>query len=146
MKKRLYHLFPLVIAALVVPGGTKAHAQIIGSIEANIPFPFYVGNGKFPPGKYSIQDTGALIAGTMEISSADGKSSALFETLQSRDKTIPQTTELIFSDLHGRYFLTELYDREDRYGAKAIDAGYSKMYKAATEGAELKHVAAVHSK
>jgi len=146
VKKRLHYLFPLLIAALVAPGGAKAHAQIVGAIEADIPFPFYVGSGKFPAGKYYFRETDAVNASVMEISSVDGKTSGLFDTLESRDKTLPQATELIFSHLRDRYFLTKLYDREDRYGASAIDAGYSKKYKAATEGSEFKHVPAVHTK
>lgn len=33
---------------------TKADAQIVGDMEANIPFQFHAGNSKLPPGKYVI--------------------------------------------------------------------------------------------
>jgi hypothetical protein len=33
---------------------TKARAQIVGNLEADIPFQFRVGNIKLPAGKYNI--------------------------------------------------------------------------------------------
>ena len=46
-------LLALVFAFAIYP--TQAHAQIIGGLEANIPFSFYAGNTKLPAGEYRIQ-------------------------------------------------------------------------------------------
>src|SRR5260370_17435234 len=54
---RVRHLLSLLIALVfsltIYP--TKADAQIIGSLEATIPFAFHAGNTKLPPGKSIIR-------------------------------------------------------------------------------------------
>ena len=53
MKKYQLHLLSIVAFALAA--GISAHAQIIGQIEANIPFQFHAGSAKFPAGKYILK-------------------------------------------------------------------------------------------
>jgi len=40
---------------MITLGAGKGKAQIVGPIEADIQFPFYAGDTKFPPGKYIIK-------------------------------------------------------------------------------------------
>ncbi len=79
-KTRRHHWLSLLIAVLfalmVCP--SKAPAQIIGNLEVNIPFQFHAGNAKLPPGKYIIHMLDNSDLTIMEISSADGSTSALF--------------------------------------------------------------------
>jgi hypothetical protein len=49
----LSFFFALVFAPTIYP--TQAHAQIIGDLEASIPFQFYVGDTKLPAGEYRIR-------------------------------------------------------------------------------------------
>jgi hypothetical protein len=53
---RRHHFLSLLIAfvfgLMIYP--TQANAQIIGDVEASIPFQFHAGNTKFPAGQYRI--------------------------------------------------------------------------------------------
>ena len=55
-KTRRYQLLSLFIALVfaLTMYPTKAQAQIVGNLEADIPFQFHVGNAKLPAGKYTI--------------------------------------------------------------------------------------------
>ena len=75
-KHLLLSLFiALVFALTIYP--TKAQAQIIGQLDVNVPFQFHAGNTKFPSGKYFIHLLDDSDLTVMEISSADGSTSAL---------------------------------------------------------------------
>ena len=52
-----HHLLSFVIALVFALSihPAKAHAQIIGELEVNIPFQFYAGNTKLPAGKYVVR-------------------------------------------------------------------------------------------
>src|SRR6266403_6077893 len=93
---RLRHLLSLVIALVfaltIYP--TKAHAQIIGDLEVNIPFQFHAGNAKLPAGKYRIHMLDDSDLTVMEITSADGSASALFQVQESEANSAPAKSEL----------------------------------------------------
>src|SRR5580692_2058843 len=107
----------IVVSALLLTRGI-AHAQIIGQIVADIPFPFHAGAAKFPAGKYKIRVDDGSDLKTMEIQSADGKSSALFEVRSAQAQNNPQSTELIFNHYGNRYFLVLRCDPDLRKGRK----------------------------
>src|SRR4029077_6522954 len=107
--RQLLPLFiALVFALTIYP--TKAHAHIVGELEANIPFQFHAGNTKLPPGKYVIHVLDNTDLGVMEISSADGSTSALFEVRNADANSAPAKNELIFNKYGNRYFLAKLFD------------------------------------
>jgi hypothetical protein len=142
MNNRVAHL--IVVLALLLTGGI-AHAQIIGRIEADIPFPFHAGAAKFPAGKYTIRVEDGSDLSTMEIQSADGKVSALFEVRSAQAQKSPQSTELIFNHYGNRYFLARIFDEGEKAGSAVVDSGYSKKYGASLEAGETEHVAGRHS-
>ena len=82
-RDQLLLLFIALVFALTMHP-TKARAQIVGNLEADIPFQFHVGNVKLPLGKYNIHVLDNSDLTTMEISSTDGSSSALFEVRTQR--------------------------------------------------------------
>ena len=53
-RKQLMMLGVALIVGLAM-SPTKAHAQIVGDLEVNIPFQFHAGNAKLPAGKYVIR-------------------------------------------------------------------------------------------
>lgn len=121
----------------------KAHAQIIGELEVNIPFQFYAGNAKLPAGKYILHmlDNSDLM--TMEISTADGSTSALFEVEGAEANSAPPKSELIFNKYGNRYFLARVFDEGNPDGSKVPESQYEKRVSQATEEAQA-HVAAYH--
>jgi hypothetical protein len=125
-KRRHYSLLSLFIA-LVFPltmYSSKAQAQIIGNLEADIPFQFHAGNTELPPGKYVIHILDNSDLTIMEISSADGKMSALFDVREAEANSTPARDELIFNKYGNRYFLAKLFDESNADGSAVIESRY----------------------
>jgi hypothetical protein len=142
---RRYQLLSLFIALVITltMNPIKSQAQIIGSLEADIPFQFHVGNTKLPAGKYTIRVVDNSDLSVMEISSTDGSISALFEVRDAQAKSTPGKSELIFNKYGHRYFLERLFDESNPSGSVVVKSGYEKrIAEAAAEGQE--HVPAQH--
>jgi hypothetical protein len=122
---------------------SNAHAQISGEIEANIPFQFHAGNAKFPAGKYVIHVLDNTDLKVMEISSADGSTSALFDVRQTQANAAPAKTELIFNKYGNRYFLAKLFDEGEPGGSTVAKSRYEEKVGAAAAEAQA-HVPAQH--
>jgi hypothetical protein len=140
-----YQLLSLFIA--LVSGLTmyppKTQAQIIGNVEANIPFQFYAGSTKFPPGNYVIHVLDNSDLTLMEISSADGKMSAVFDVRDAEANSAPAKSELIFNKYGDRYFLAKLFDESNPNGSAVIESRYEKRVDKGTAEAQ-EHVPAHH--
>jgi hypothetical protein len=128
-RTRGYKFLPLfitlVFALAIYP--SKAHAQIVGDLEVNVPFQFHAGNTKLPPGRYSIHLLDDTDLTVMEISSADGSTSALFEVQQLEANSTPTKSELIFNKYGNRYFLAKLFDEGNPSGSEVIKSHYEKQ-------------------
>ena len=121
----------------------KAHAQIIGELEVNVPFQFYAGNAKFPAGKYVLHMLDNSDLRIMEISTADGSASALFEVEDAEANSAPPKSELIFNKYGNRYFLARIFDEGNPDGSRVPQSQYEKRVSQATEEAQA-HVPATH--
>jgi hypothetical protein len=137
----LSSLLALVFAFAIYP--TQAHAQIIGGLEANIPFSFYAGNTKLPAGEYRIQVLDNSDLTLMEISRVDGTVSALFQIQDAESNSEPAKSELIFNKYGDRYFLAKLFDQDNRNGSQVTESRYEKRVSQATLEAQ-EHVPAHH--
>src|ERR1700756_448704 len=144
---RLRHLIlffaALVLAVTIYPA--KAHAQIIGNLEVNVPFQFHAGNTKLPAGKYIIHMLDNSDLTVMEISSADGSISALFEVQDAEANSTPGKTELIFNKYGNRYFLAKLFDEGNPNGSEVSKSRYEKRITQAASEPQA-HVAAHRNK
>jgi hypothetical protein len=131
----------LISAAAFSPSRTQA--QIIGNLAAEIPFQFHVGNTTLPAGKYIVHQLEGSDLTMMEITSADGKQSALFNVEPAEAKSTPEKSELIFNKYGDRYFLSEMFDEGNADGSKLFESRDEKQ--ASKEGgADVAHVAASH--
>jgi hypothetical protein len=130
----------LIAALAMCP--TKAHAQITGQLEVNIPFEFHVGDSKLPAGTYLIHSLDTSNLTVMEISSADGSTSVLFDVQSAEARSEPAKDELIFNKYGNRYFLAKLFDEGNPSGEKVIESRYEKRIGQTTEAQE--HVPARH--
>ena len=140
---RGYQLLPLFIAlalALTI-GASKANAQITDSLEVKIPFQFHAGNTKLPAGEYRIHVLDDSDLAVMEISSADGSISALFQVRESEANSAPAKNELIFNKYGNRYFLAKLYEEGNASGSQVAESGYEKALSKETAEAQ-EHVPA----
>jgi hypothetical protein len=131
----------LVFAVAIYP--SKADAQVIGDLEANIPFQFHADDAKLPAGKYVIHALDQTDLTVMEISSADGSTSALFGVRDAQIKTAPAKSELIFNKYGHRYFLAKVFDEGNPSGSTVDKSRYEKRVGQAAAEAQT-HVPAHH--
>jgi hypothetical protein len=120
----LLSLFALGLALTLYP--SQAHAQIVGDLQANIPFQFHVGNTKLPAGEYTIRMLPDSDLTLMEISSADGSASTLFQVEETEAHTTPSKSELIFNKYGDQYFLAQLFDQGEPSGSQLPESRYEK--------------------
>jgi len=142
--QQLLSLFiALVFALALYP--SKAQAQTVGEIEANIPFQFHAGNVRLPAGRYFIHVLDNTDLTVMEITSADGSTSALFDVQGTQATSSPAKSELVFDKYGNRYFLAKLFDEGNPSGSQVLESRYEKrISQASAEGQE--HVAALRRK
>ncbi|HWY58141.1 MAG TPA: hypothetical protein VNZ03_26995 [Terriglobales bacterium] len=140
-----YQLLALFIALVfaLTTYSSKAEAQIVGNLEVDIPFQFHAGNSQLPPGKYIIHALDNSDLTIMEISSADGKMSALFDVREAEANSAPARNELVFNKYGNRYFLAKLFDESNRDGSAVVESRYEKRIDKATAQAQ-EHVPARH--
>ena len=139
---QMLSLFIALVFALTIHP-PQAHAQIIGELEVTVPFQFYAGNAKLPAGKYILHMLDNSDQRIMEISTADGSTSALFEVEDAEANSAPPKSELIFNKYGNRYFLARVFDEGNPDGSRVPASQYEKrVSQAATEAQE--HVPAYH--
>ena len=131
----------LVFAMSIHPA--KAHSQIIGELEVNVPFQFYAGNAKLPAGNYVVRMLDNSDLKIMEISTGDGSTSALFEVDDAEDNAAHRKNELIFNKYGDRYFLAKIFDEGNPDGSRVPESAYEKKVGQATVEAQ-RHVPAHH--
>ena len=141
MKQRVLCLLGSIGVVLAM-STISAQGQIIGELEANIPFTFHAGGAKLPPGKYIIHVLDGSDLSIMEIESADARTSALFEVREAQASTTPQKAVLVFNHYGNRYFLSKRFDGADTVGIVVVDSGYSKKYTPGEASVEEKDVPA----
>ena len=134
--------FTLLFAVSLWP--TSAQAQIIGNLEANVPFQFHVGNTTLPAGRYIIHQLEGSELTIMQISSPDGKLSALFDVESAQARTTPEKSELIFNKYGDRYFLSEMYD-EGNVGGSRLSPSRDEKRASKENGADVAYVTARHA-
>ena len=125
--KRQYFLplfIALAFALAIYP--SKAQAQIVGDLDVNIPFQFHAGNAKLPAGEYRIHMLDDSDLALMEISSADGSTSAIFQVREADTKSTPEKSELIFNKYGDRYFLAELFEEGSSTGSQVVESRYEE--------------------
>jgi hypothetical protein len=107
----------LGISFLLVGGIVAANAQIDGSsaIKFEVAHPFVVDGETLPAGKYSISSIASQGGsnGVLKIQSIDGKEAMLFSTLKKVRSAAAAKTELVFEQVGGEYFLTEIRVKGD---------------------------------
>ena len=102
-------------------GAVAANAQIDSdvTVEANVSHPFVVEKTTLPAGKYIIRAADSEgNPSVMEIRSADGHTSVMFDTESAQPSRTPSQSELVFNKLGDTYFLSEVFVKGDNTGAK----------------------------
>jgi hypothetical protein len=132
----------LLFAMSFLPARTQA--QIVGTLEADVPFQFRVGKTTMPAGRYMIHELEGSELTVMQISSADGKLSALFEVESTQARTTPEKSELVFNEYGDRYFLSEMYDEGNVDGSR-LSPSRDEKRASKENGADVAYVTARHA-
>jgi hypothetical protein len=120
---------------------SKAQAQIVGDLHVKIPFQFHAGNAKLPAGDYRIHALDDSDLTIMEIISADGSASVLFQVQDTEANSTPAKNELIFNKYGNRYFLAKVFEEGSSSGSQVLESRYEKSVSHETMEAQ-EHVAA----
>ena len=124
MHKKLLYL-SAIMAAILISGGTKAQAQLAGTVEAKVPFDFHASGTLFPAGTYTIRSIESANEGLMEIQSADGKKAAVLQTENSGPVAQTKNNQLIFDKTGDDYVLSQIVDADDDSGVDVSNPHYS---------------------
>ena len=138
---KLLLLFIAFIFALALHS-EKAQAQIIGTLQADIPFQFHAGSTELPAGQYSIQVLDDSDLTMMKISSADGSKSALFGVVAAEVNSNPDKSELTFNKYGDTYFLATLFEEGNPDGSEVVQSRNEKNMAKNASGSQ-EHVAAL---
>src|SRR5258705_6441945 len=104
----------LMLCLSAVGGGVVANAQVnsVSAIQANIPFAFSVGDTALPAGKYEIRTPDDMLPSVLELRSANGHTSVVFQTEDAQTRGEDQAankTELVFDKVGDQYFLYQIW-------------------------------------
>jgi hypothetical protein len=109
MKK--YALVVLAAFTLLIAGSlNQAVAQIEGTINADVPFPFYVGNTQLPAGRYEIRRVLATNPDILELRSKDAKTAVLIAGNAAQANDTPSKTELVFKKYGDGFILSQIFE------------------------------------
>ena len=108
MKRHLNLTIAIIIVCGVSAVNAAAQTSAPQRIRANIPFDFTVGEKTLPAGVYTL----AVINRTsdrkvLQIRSADGRASAIIQTMQSRSNFVDDA-KLVFRRYGDRYFFAQI--------------------------------------
>ncbi len=107
-----------IVAALtlIVSASLVGFAGLSGTVSANIPFDFTVGNKEFKAGKYSVERLFASNSSdTLIIRSSDNSEAANFNVNRVSGKGNSQA-RLVFRRYGNQYFLGQIFDGQSSEG------------------------------
>lgn len=118
MKKQILSI--VATLTLLIPMSIIGFAGLSGTVRADIPFDFIVGNKEFKAGKYSV---GRLSAsnnnGTLIIRSEDDDAVATYNVINATDNGDSQA-RMIFRRYGNQYFLAKVFDGQSGQGAEFL--------------------------
>jgi hypothetical protein len=116
LKKQIFSV--LATLTLLIPMSMIGFAGLSGTVRANIPFSFVVGDMEFIAGEYTVGRLSASNnAGTLIIRSADNEAVATLNVNSATDKGGSQA-RLIFRRYGDQYFLAKIFDGQSGQGAE----------------------------
>jgi len=101
-------LFGLLLSMGIV---NIASAQIVDTVDVDVPFSFVVDGTKLPAGTYGIKPVDDVEAGDnlMQIDNSNGHLSVIFTANASIANTVPKETTVLFNNYEGTRYLAGVY-------------------------------------
>ncbi len=121
----------IVVGFLVLFATFSANAQTGKPLVADIPFDFYVKNQKFEAGKYTIERAAPnSFSASIIIRQKDGKKSKILMLLplELKNERGEFSAKLIFNRYGSEYFLSEVQNPADDFGAQSPKVRLEKNY------------------
>jgi hypothetical protein len=113
--------FILVISLIVLGGVPAADAQANGAaIKANIQFDFVLRDKTYPAGEYTIQRSHSSIDSPSLLVLRGENESAIFDTITSISSNRATSTQLVFENADGVYFLSKIRVKGSDTGSEVI--------------------------
>ena len=94
-------------------GAPHALAQGKGEVEANIPFPFMVGDRVLAPGDYIVDVAGTNGPSVLVLRAKNSGERILLDTDQLPAKEDPKAVSLIFDKINDKLYLMEVWGVEN---------------------------------
>src|SRR5262245_23335997 len=118
LKKQILSI--VATLTLIIPMSIIGFAGLSGTVRADIPFDFIVGNKEFKAGRYTVSPlSDSNFAGTLIIRSADNGAVANFNGNNVTDKGEWQA-RLIFRRYGNQNFLAKVFDGRSGQGAEIL--------------------------
>ena len=134
----------LILVLLAAGGAIRANAQALeeGTIEADVPFAFIVGEKTFPAGKYTLKRADATNPGVLEISNEKGRGTIFFEAQPAQANEYPRQTNLVFDKIGDEYFLSEIWASDTNLGYRLPKTNAEKSLEGGDIKTELRSILA----
>jgi hypothetical protein len=111
-----------IVFLLAIGGVGSARAQVVDTIEADIPFDFVVTKNVLPAGHYTMTRLDSR-PGIMELRSTNHEAKAQFFLTESTEVAKePEQTVLIFDRIGDQYFLSKVFEIGSRYGVEVLES------------------------
>jgi hypothetical protein len=147
---RLFRCRNLIVAlafvATLALGATAANAQLVGDLEANIPFTFQVDNTRLPAGEYYMRPFGDLGDNVLEIESANKTMAVMVVTENAESAQIPKDSELTFDKIGNQYFLRGIVVQDSKEGYALAPSKQETKAKEHNAKVEIHKLMAKHHK
>ncbi|MBO0723486.1 MAG: hypothetical protein J2P41_21860 [Blastocatellia bacterium] len=123
MKKQMM-IMAILLGCLIAAGASRAQAQFVYPVKADIPFSFYVGEKLLPAGIYQVMEKSQ---GVMEIQRDDGKAAALFMFNDDQERRPPAMSDLVFNKYGDKVFLSRIEQEGNSEDAVLVKTKLEKM-------------------
>ena len=126
----------LILGLLIAASDICAKAQALaeGTIEADVPFAFIVGEKTFPAGKYTLKRADNTNPGILEIRNDNGRGTSFFDAENAQSNENPRETKLVFEKIGDQYFLSEIWAADTNLGYRLPKVKAEKSL----EGSDIK--------
>ncbi len=115
MRKQLSTIF-VALSLFLMLASVPIYAQEGDTIDVNIPFKFTIGNTTLRPGKYIIERADLIDANVWRIHDQDNSMSVDFLTNEAQTERTPTKTELVFNEVEGQHFLSQIWIEGENLG------------------------------
>lgn len=99
----------VTIAILGLTLGTTQAFAVSGSIQADVPFEFIIGDRVLPPARYIIDVASVTGPSVLSIRKMESGEPMMLDTNQMPAKEDPKAPELVFDTVGNKTYLTEIW-------------------------------------